>query len=62
MYIKIQGPKGVRRIGQKKNWKTESIRKADSTLGSRILILSIGKAKSAFMGMEQKPMRLFVLI
>ena len=36
--------------------------KADSALGSGKLILSAGKAESAFLGRDQKPTRHFVLI
>ena len=36
--------------------------KADSALGSGKLILSAGKAESAFLGIEQMSTRLFVLI
>ena len=36
--------------------------KTDSALGSGNLILLAGKAELAFLGMEQKPTRLFVVI
>ena len=50
--LKIQGPKGIQRIEQKKNWKTESAGKADSAFlikDTGMNILSSKKSRVNFL-------------
>ena len=63
--LKIQGPKGIQRIEQKKNWKTESAGKADSAFlikDTGMNILSSKKSRVNFLVGGTKADSAFVLI